>query len=257
MPEKKKARWPRANLSTAGITHIRWFSPYMIAWWSASFPGFGHFLLNQFFRGACLSISEVIFNSRANINQALMYTFTGQFELASQTVDPVFAFGYMLIYLISIWDSFRSALQHNRMFQLAELENARLKPFLITKMEVQYLEKKSPVKGALFSLAFPGMGQLYVHRIWLAFYGVFWWWMYISFSHVYSAYLELFHGNFSVSTQLLNVHWLLFMPSVFGGSIYHAFTTTIENNRLFRIEQQQYFTEKFGSNPLMLFPGGG
>jgi len=50
----------------------------------------------------------------------------------------------------------------------------------------------------------------------------------------------------------------MFMPSVIGGAMYHAFTSSIEQNRLFRTLQRQYLTDRYDSAPCVLsgFSGG-
>ncbi|MCR2806880.1 hypothetical protein [Paenibacillus soyae] len=249
----KQPRRRRAHLSGSGITHIQWHNPYMVAWWSAAFPGFGHLILNQYVRGVLLTLSEVLVNTLAHINDAMVYSFTGRFELAIEVLEPRWAYAYLLIYMLAMWDSYRSALQNNAHVQLAELENARLQPFYLGKMELHYLERKSPWKAAIFSFAFPGYGQLYNHRVGLGFYGMGWWLIYLTFSHFYTALLRLTQGQVAESTLTLNAHWLMFMPSVIGGSIYHAFDTAIEHNRLFKVEQLQYFREKYGSSRVTIF----
>lgn len=257
MTSAKQPRRPKSRLSIYGVTYLEWRNPFMIAWWSAAFPGFGHYLLNQYIRATFLTLAEVLMNTLAHVNEALVYSFSGDFKLASEIVDPRWAYGYLLVYMIAIWDSFRSAVQNNRHTQLSELENSRISPFYLGKSEIQYLERKSPLKAAIYSFGFPGMGQLYNHRIGLAFYAMVWWFIYLSLSNLYTALLELFYGNFAYSTQLLHPHWLMFMPSVFGGSIYHAYTTAIGHNRLFRIEQIQYFRERYGCSRLKLFAKSG
>lgn len=247
----------KSKISSSGITYIEWRNPFMVAWWSAAFPGFGHYLLGQYLRATFLTLAEVLMNTLARVNEALVYSFSGNFRMAAEVVDPRWVYGYMLVYLLAMWDSYRSALQNNKLVQLAELENTRIRPFYIGKSEIHYLEKKSPLKAAIFSFGFPGMGQMYNHRIGLAAYAMTWWFIYISLSNFYIAALELVYGNIAHSTQLLRPHWLLFMPSVIGGSIYHAFITSLEHNRLFRIEQIQYFRERYGRPTLKLFSKTG
>jgi hypothetical protein len=108
---------------TSRVNNIRRQNSYMITWWSAVFPGFGHFLLNQYLRGTFLTLSEVIVNSLGHINQAMVYSFCGQFQLAKSILEPSWIFGYILIFFLSIWDSFRTAVYQNKLSQLAELEN--------------------------------------------------------------------------------------------------------------------------------------
>jgi len=61
----------------------------MVAWWSASFPGFGHLLLYKNTVGILLTLSEVFINSFACINIGMVYTFCGNFEMAKQVVQPL------------------------------------------------------------------------------------------------------------------------------------------------------------------------
>ncbi|MDF2963606.1 MAG: hypothetical protein K0S39_5341 [Paenibacillus sp.] len=239
-------RRPLAHLSQFGITHLYRKNPFMVVWWSAAFPGFGHFLLNQYIRACLLTLWEVFINSQAHINEAMVYSFCGDYVKAKAILNPGWVFAYMLIYLFAIWDSFRSTLETNKLCQLAEIENARIDGFIIRPMGIQYLERKSPLSAAICSFLFPGLGQLYNHRFGLAFYAMFWYCIYLAFSHAHEALIMVMHGRISESTALLRPHWLLFIPSVLGGSIYHAYVSAVEHNRLFRIEQRQYLTERYG-----------
>lgn len=52
---------------------------------------------------------------------------------------------------------------------------------------------------------------------------------------------------------MLHPHWLLFMPSVMGGSIYHAYRTTLEHNQLFRMEQRRHLTKRYQNGKFRIF----
>lgn len=238
-------RYPLSKISVYGISEIKQQNPYMVAWWSAIFPGFGHYLLNQYTRATLLTIFEVTMNTLAHINEAMVYSFCGKFELAKAILEPRWAFGYVCIYLIAIGDSFRSAHYHNKLSHLARLEKTPISNIKIFPSEIQYLQKKSPIMGIIYSFFFPGLGQLYNHRFGLAFYAIFWWWFYLSFSKMHEGFLALLLGHFDQSISILNPHWLLFMPSVMGGSIYQSYRTTIEHNELFRLEQRRYLSKKY------------
>jgi hypothetical protein len=242
-----------SKISIFGITQLKQQNPYMVAWWSAVFPGFGHYLLNQYIRATLLTLSEVISNTLAHINEAMVYSFCGQFDLAKSVIEPRWAFGYLAIYLICIGDSYRSAIFQNKLHHLAVLESEQIPSLNISSMEIQYLEKKSPIIGAVYSFFFPGLGQMYNHRFGLAFYAMIWWWYYLTFSRMHESFLNLLHGNLHHSISLLHPHWLLFMPSVMGGSIYHAYHTTIEHNQLFRIEQRRSLTLRYNKSNLRIF----
>jgi TM2 domain-containing membrane protein YozV len=242
-----------ARMSVFGITYLQKQSPLMIAWWSAVFPGFGHFFLNHYLRATFLALSEVFINTFAHINDAMIYSFCGKFELAQSVVQPKWAFGYLIIYLISIWDSYRLATYQNKIYDLTYLKNIQIPNVGIFPSEVQFLDRKKPSVGAIYSFLFPGLGQLYAHRFGLSFYTMIWWWIYLFLSRLHESLLQLVLGNLHASSLILQPHWLLFMPSVMGGAIYHAYTTVIEHNKLYRISQRQYLTNRYRNDDLFIF----
>ncbi len=241
---------PLAKISSSGINFIQQHNPIMIAWWSAVFPGIGHYLLNHYLRGTLLTLTEVFINTFAHINEAMVYSFCGQFDLARDVLNPNWAFGYLIIYLITIWDSYRSTISQNKLCHIAYLENYPVPREATKPTALQFLEKKKPIVAAIYSFFFPGLGQLYNHQTLLAFYAMFWWWVYIVLSGIHVSLLTLVLGNLKESSSMLHPHWLLFMPSVLGGAIYQAYVTTIEHNRLFRISQRQHLIERYGKNKL-------
>lgn len=235
-----------ARISVFGITHLQKQSPIMVAWWSAVFPGLGHYLLNHYIRATFLTLSEVSINTFAHINDAMIYSFCGKFELAQSVVQPKWAFGYLIIYMLSIWDSYRLATYQNKLYDLTCLKNKPIQRIGIFPFEIQFLDRKKPSVGAIYSFLFPGLGQLYVYRFGLSFYTIIWWWIYLYLSRLHESLLQLVLGNLQASSLILQQHWFLFMPSVMGGAIYHAYVTVIEHNKLYRTAQRQYLTKRYG-----------
>lgn len=249
-----RSRRHLAKNGVFGITQLKRQNPYMVAWWSAVFPGFGHYLINQYTRATLLTLFEVVINSLAHINEAMVYSFCGQFELAKSVLEPRWAFGYLTVYLIAIGDCFRSAFYQKKLYSLALLNHQPIQDVHLSASEIQYLERKNPYLGAVYSFFFPGLGQLYNHRFGLAFYAMLWWWVYLALSGLHESLLTLLLGDLHQSTSLLHPHWLLFMPSVIGGSIYHSFRTTRDHNRLFRTEQRYYLMHRYRNAKLDIFP---
>lgn len=246
---------PRRLLSVmtpGGTTYLKYKNPLMVAWWSAAFPGFGHLFLNQYIRGTLLTLAEVILNTLAHINQSLMYSYSGRFQLAKNTLEIRWAVAYMLIYMLAMWDSYVNARSINKIYRLAMLENARISPGGVYGRDIQFLDRRSRMSAALMSLFFPGMGQFYNQRVGLAFYAVFWWGVYSSCSLAPVAVHHLLLGDLPASTAVLRCHWLLFMPSVAGGAAYHAFETAGERNYLLRVEQRQYLQERYGNSDIRI-----
>jgi hypothetical protein len=248
-----QSRRPLATISVFGISFLHRQNPAMVAWWSVIFPGFGHYLLNQYIRATLFTLTELITNTLSHVNEAIVYSFCGQFEMAKSVLQTRWLFGYLAIFYYSIWDGYRSAVEQNKMCQLAEYENELLRSNIIHPLEIQYLELKNPYTAAVYSFMLPGLGQVYNHRFGLAFYAMFWWWFYVTFSHVYESIFYFFMGNIPQSISVLHPHWLLFMPSVIGGSIYHAFTTTIEHNRLYKVEQRQHLLKRYQNSEVGIF----
>lgn len=249
----KPSRRPLATLSMFGVTSLNIRNPYMVLWWSAAFPGFGHFLLNQFLRGTFLTLSEVIFNTLGHVNEGIVYSICGNFAAAKAILVPRYVIGYIIIYFIAMWDSYRSSIDQNKLYHIAELEKEPLPGLKLFTSEVQYIQPKSPLAAALFSFFFPGFGQLYNHRIGLAFYAMFWWWLYVSLSRVHESLIDLLTGKLTESIAVLRAHWLLFMPSVIGGSVYHAYLKAKEHNLLFTMEQQQFLADRYRSSAVRIF----
>jgi TM2 domain-containing membrane protein YozV len=239
-------------MTTGGATYLKYKNPLMVVWWSAAFPGFGHLFLNQYIRGVLLTLAEVILNTLAHINQSLMYSFSGRFQLAKNTLEIRWAVAYMLIYMLTVWDSYLNARSLNKLYRLASLENAKISSGGVFKREIQFLDRRSRAAAAFVSLFFPGMGQLYNQRVGLAFYGMFWWGIYSYFSYAPVAIHHLLTGDLAGSTSVLRCHWLLFMPSVAGGAAYHAFETAGERNYLLRVEQRQYLQERYGDTDIRI-----
>ncbi|MFP3607451.1 hypothetical protein, partial [Paraburkholderia sp. SIMBA_053] len=81
----------------------------------------------------------------------------------------------------------------------------------------------------IWSLFMPGLGQLYIHRIIVAFFIVTWTVVFFYYSHLLEAISLLFLGEIQKATNVLNPEWLLFFPSLYGFATYDAYINTVEN----------------------------
>ena len=80
------ARRYKAHISIVGTTQLHLRNPYIIAWWSAGFPGFGHLLLSNTSRYV-LFMWEILINNMAHINHAIVYSFTGNIGMAKEVLE--------------------------------------------------------------------------------------------------------------------------------------------------------------------------
>ncbi|GAA0489355.1 hypothetical protein GCM10008986_13980 [Salinibacillus aidingensis] len=119
------ARRYKALVSVMGTTQIHLRNPYIVAWWSMAFPGFGHLLLSKYIRGYLLFIWEVVVNVQSNLNLGMIYSFQGKIDLAKDILDTRWLLIYIPVYLFAIWDSYRTTVDMNKVYILAERENHR------------------------------------------------------------------------------------------------------------------------------------
>ncbi|WP_346200370.1 hypothetical protein NSQ96_01070 [Caldifermentibacillus hisashii] len=242
------ARRYTAHVSSLGTTQLHLRNPYIIAWWSAAFPGFGHMILSKYLRGFALIIWEVVVNIEANINLSMIYSFQGNIDLAKEVLNPRWLLMYIPVYLFAIWDSYRTTVDMNRVYLLAEQENHRFNTFSLGALEINYLDKRNPVLSIIWSLFIPGLGQLYIHRVLTAFFIIIGLVVFYYFSHFQEAALLLILGNVQEATSVLKPEWLLFLPSHYGFALYDSYVNTVENNKLFDKELKDYLKENYQNN---------
>jgi hypothetical protein len=245
--QQHSARRPRAYVNILGTTQIHFRNPYVVALWSAIFPGAGHILLNKNIRGFILFIWEIFVNQLSHLNLAIFYSCLGNFAEAGRVLDTRWLLLYTPTYLFAVWDSYRTALDLNNQFVLAEREDAPVQPLIINAAGINYLDKSSPVASVAWSALSPGMGQLGVHRILPAFFLLGWWIATVYFSRVLPAVHYTLLGRFEQAKAVTDPQWLLNIPSIYLFSIYDAYVNTVEGNRLFEWEQAKYLKQNYQS----------
>ena len=238
-------RRKRAHVSIWGTTQMHLRSPFVVALWSAIFPGLGHLLLSKYIRGFTLFIWEVVINLASHLNLAILYTFLGRFEEAKQVVDIRWLILYIPTYLFAFWDSYRTATDLNNQFILAAREDAPVQSFVMHPLGINYLDKGSPWVAFAWSIISPGVSQLIIHRILVAFFLIISWIAIIYFSRVLPAIHYTFTGQFDMARTVVNPQWLLNIPSVYLFSMYDAYVNTVESNNLFEWELGKYLKKSY------------
>ena len=145
-----------AHVGLFGTTQLHLRNPYIIVGWSLLFPGFGHLLLSKYVRGYLLFIWEIFVNVNAHVNLALFYSFTGRFEMAKDVLDINWVLLYIPTYLFAVWDSYRTTVDLNHQYKLAAREDAEVKMFNISQLEINYLDQSYTV-----TYQFKGEGVLW------------------------------------------------------------------------------------------------
>ncbi len=233
-----KQGYPVARMTPYLINQLHLRQPLVTAWWSAAFPGFGHMMLCKYLTGFFLIAWEFFINVNSNLNVAIVYSMLGQWEQAKQVLDTRWFMFYMVVYVFTIWDSYRKSVELNHHFVLGSRKRIRMKPFINSGIEINYLDRRSPGYAVLWSLFLPGLAYLYLNRIPTAFIVTFIW-IFVSYqANVLNALHLLTVGSFYESIMAINPQWFLFMPSIYVFALYDSYNTTVEYNKLYQREKK-------------------
>ncbi len=241
----RNLRRPKGYLSPVTTNSLHPRNPWVVAWWSAALPGFGHLMLGRLLKGYSLILLEVILNMGGRINLGIMYSFTGRFSLAKQVLDPGFALLYLGVFTYAIWDSYRTTVDQNKFNILAERENSPIMPFKMDSLTMNYLDKRNPWVAIVTSAFLPGAGYLYIQRLTTGFAVLIFWAIATYHSKVYIAIIYIAAGSLTRSTGITDPQWLLFLPSIFGFAVYDSYVHTVEYNRLFEIDQSKFLKDNY------------
>ncbi len=234
-----------ANVGIVGTTQLHLRNPFVIAGWSLLFPGMGHLLLSIYLRGFLLFVWEVFINYKAGINYAIFYSFIGRFDAAKEVLNVRWTLLYLPLYFFTIWDSYRIAVDINHKYILAVREDAPIQTFTISAMGTNYLDKRIPFNAFMWSALMPGAGQLYNHRIIAAAFLLIWWIAIVYYSNLLTGIQMTLTGHYEQVKDIVNMHWVLNIPSVYCFAMYDAYANTVENNKLFDWEQGKFFRRHY------------
>ncbi|MBG9585981.1 hypothetical protein [Cytobacillus firmus] len=253
--KNQKAGPNLAYLSIFGTSQIHLRDPYVVAMWSVVFPGYGHLLLNKYLRGFSLVIWELFINQMIHLNLAMVYSFIGDIQKAKDVIDIRYMHLYIPVYIFAIWDSYRTTVDMNKIFLLNEKDAGAIKRLVIKPFEINYLDKRDPISAILWSLTIPSLGQLYIHRIFGAFFTLVMTVVLVHFSHFIEAFHYLLIGELKKSSQVLNAQWLLYLPSFYFSTLYDTYMNVVENNKLYDTEQKKFLRKYYQTNSFQLQKG--
>jgi TM2 domain-containing membrane protein YozV len=247
-PTARQLRRPKSIISSVAANYLHLRNPWVTALWSCIFPGLGHIMLGKYTKGFMLVLLEVILNQNAKINTAIIYAFTGRFDLSREVLDKRWVLMYCGIYVYAIWDSYSSTIDLNKLCILADREKSPLPTVAISCIAINYLDKKNPWVAYMWSLIVPGSAHFYSKKLMTGFIMLGWWLIIAYLSHLMEAVIFSFTGNFAMSKQILDSQWALFLPSLYVFSVYDAYVCTIEYNNLFEIEQNMFLENNYQNN---------
>ena len=245
MEQRNKSRRQIALVSAIGTTQLHLRNPWIIAWWSAAFPGFGHLLLSKYLRGFLLFLWEVYINLQSNLNLGIYYSFVGDFKQAKAVINKEWMLLYIGTYIFAIWDSYRTTVDINNSYKLAAREDVEIDIFKLNPLEINYVDKRSPSTALIWSILMPGAGQLYIHRIVTAGFIIIWWVTITRYSGILPAIHYTFTGQLQEAKAALDIQWTLNIPSVLGFSFYDAYVNAVENNKLYDWQLSKFLKKEY------------
>lgn len=243
----RNQRRPKGYISCLNVNLFHLRNPWVTAWWSAAFPGYGYIIMGSYINGFLLISWEFFINLNAGLNEAIMYSLTGRFEQAKEVLNLDWLLLYIAVYILNIWGTYAMTVDFNKLSILADREDSVVMPVKIGFLDITYLDKKNPWTTVMLSAFSPGLGHLYTHRIPTSFFLLVKFILIVYFSHFLPAIHYTALGEFEQATAVLDPQWLLFIPSLYGFAIYDSYVNTIEYNRLFDMEQSRFIRDNYQS----------
>ena len=165
MSQFPQARRQRAHLSQFSTSVLQKKNPWVVAFFSFSYPGFGHLLLHRYVAGFILILWETFINGLSKLNLGILYTLIGEFDKAKEVLDDRWLILYVGIYMFGIWDGYRTTVDLNKQFLLADHEDAPIKPILMGAWDINFMDKRKPWVAVVWSALFPGLCHLYTQKL--------------------------------------------------------------------------------------------
>ncbi|MFJ8265964.1 hypothetical protein [Peribacillus asahii] len=247
MKSNPKIRRVDTFITPYTINYLHFRNPWVVACWSAFFPGNGHLMVCKYFSGYVLIAWEFAINNLSGLNTAIYHSMIGEIQLAKQDLDMHWILVYVPVYIFCIWDSYRLAVQYNNHYLLGfrEQETETIISKNISALEVNLLDKRKPILAIIWSLFLPGLGHFYLGRLPFVFYSILWFIVILHFANLLEGIHLSFGGNFSEAKAVLDPQWLLYLPSIYGFAAYDAYVNAVEYNKLFEREQSRYLKTKY------------
>ncbi|UOF90517.1 hypothetical protein LSG31_22110 [Fodinisporobacter ferrooxydans] len=245
MEQNAFARYPRAYLSEFTTNQLHLKNPYIIAFWSLLTPGLGNLLQDRKLKGLILILWGIVVNTGAKINLAVVHSLTGHFHLAKNVIDTRWLLLYLAVYVYSAWDAYRGTVDMNKLYILADREDAPVKSFVIKALDMNFLDKRNPWLAAAWSSLMPGLGNLYLHKIITGLFFVAWTITVMYFSHGLQAIHFTMIGDFNHAKSIVDAQWLLYIPAIYRFQIYDCYVSAVEFNKLFEKEQSKWLRDHY------------
>lgn len=247
MNSNTRIRRIRAYLSPLSTNQLHLRNPWVVAFFAFAYPGFGNLIQHRYAKAFLLILWEVFINHQAKVNLGIMYTLQGHFERAKEVLDERWLILYVGIYMYAIWDSFRATIDLNKIYTLADRENASVPVLAISLWDINYLDKRIPWVAFMWSVLVPGLGHLYVHKVISGLFIFAYTIALLYFGNIPLCIHYSMIGDFVRAKEVVDMQWLLYLPSVYCFIFYDAYVSAVEQNKLFEKEQSLFLRDKYQS----------
>lgn len=220
-------------------------NPWIPLWWSAAFPGYGHAVMNNLLIGYCLAIFEFTINNLAKVNQAIYYSMIGDIQSAKDVIDLRFFYLYIGVYIFTMFDSYRRAVDLNNNYVLSYRKTKTTDTASMSTFSVNTLNKVSPSVALFWEMLMPGLGSLYLNHVFSFLFSLASWVITIAFSRFYVGLFYSLTGDFAKAIEVVNPQWFLFIPSIYGGFLYHCYWEAVKINKHYKLSQAQLLVSEY------------
>ena len=245
MSDNYSPRRKRLDISRFDTMQMHTRHPLMTVWAAASFAGFGQMMVGSYVKGYLLVLLEIFINAAAHLNLAILYSFTGRIELAKEVLDIRWLLAYVVVYCYGLWDSYNLTVSMNTQAILASREKAPIDVFKMIPLSINFLDKRTPWVSLFWSTILPGLGHLYVLRMATGYFLILFTMVCAYYSRLLEAIHFTFMGDFIQATAVLDPQWLLFLPSIYLYSAHEAYSSAVELNKIFDIEQREFLQIRY------------
>ncbi|MFC0211704.1 hypothetical protein ACFFK0_04415 [Paenibacillus chartarius] len=241
---KDTPRYPRLKMSTFNATILRMRNPYVQMWWSAALPGFGHLMLGKYLQGFILVGWEFFANMHASLNQAIYMSMVGDFDGAKATLNLHWALLYISVYVFTIWDVYARTIDLNKVTLAAIRSNAPINPMNIGTLGIHGLRPVKQWLTIFLTLFMPGLGQLYLQSLMTGIFSISLWLAACYYSNFPIAVVLTLTGRVAEVSRIVDMQWILFLPSLYCFALYDALASSITVNRIYETELGEHLKRK-------------
>lgn len=252
-----KPRFIKMKLTPFGMGWLHRRNPWVALACSVALPGLGHFYCGAYGRGFILMTWEIVVNQLSRLNLAIFLTVMGHMDKARLVVNYEWLLFYPVFYMVSIWDSYRLAVDINARCDIEEAQPVRhFETMALSPWGVAFLGKRNPWLSFFLAAFLGGGGHIYNFMLSKAAMLMGWHLLIWMNSGLGASIIAIVRGDWVEAHHALDYQWLLFFPSLHIFNMWNAYSDTVELNRLYE-EELAYFIQQTTAQQPAALPSGG